>query len=448
MAAGSRAAGVAIGLAGLACVIYGVNEPGLAGLCGIILGVAAWPSLAILLRREALLVTRIDGLEQAAGAGDSTQALLDNLVHGVVTTDPAGEIQWANPSALAMFGYALHDLRGRTCSVLVDGGEQAKSPLAALCATDDLRGRRADATTFPLDVAVGTLQVRGKPLILLVLTDATARREAEAQRLQAQKLESVGSLVAGIAHEIGTPLQYVQNQIDFLVHGLEVALDQGPALSRESQASEFMFLRERMPEAVRHVREGLAQVVRIVGGLRNYAHPGQARRSAVNLNRVVMDAIEITRNAWKDVATVVTELETDLPELSGHAGELMQVVVNLLVNAADAIPSGSPRSGLITVSTQGHQDHLQLTVQDNGCGMTAEVRGRAFDPFFTTKGVSKGTGQGLAIVHAVVRRHGGTIRIESSPGTGALFRIQLPSRFDNRGVEAEEMENAASVVCR
>jgi two-component system, NtrC family, sensor kinase len=389
-------------------------------------------------QRTALLRTEVR-------ADRYSRAMVDGMVHGVVTTDTLGVIQWTNPFALVMFGYDAGELCRQPCSVLVADGARDAAPFAALCTGAEVQGRRKDGSLFPLDVAVGTLEVDGEVRLMFVVSDATDRRLDEAQRVQANKLETMGTLVAGIAHELGTPLQYLKNQVGFLAHGFDAMQDVLTTADLQHHP-DLCFLRQRLPRAVEQVHSGLDQIAALVGRLGSYAHPGKPSKEPVQLNCIVNDAVEVTRKAWERVAALDLRLDPALPPLPGHAGQLMQVVVNLVRNAADAIAErGEGAAGRIRVATAIVGHWVWMEVADDGCGVPEAIRARVFDPFFTTKVVGKGTGQGLAIVQCVAREHGGVVRLEAEPGGGSRFRVELPLQQVNTK-QGREAHHAAHPV--
>ncbi|MCB0996682.1 MAG: hypothetical protein KDB21_16425, partial [Acidimicrobiales bacterium] len=192
------------------------------------------------------------------------------------------------------------------------------------------------------------------------------------------------------------------------------------------------FIAEEAPAALERTLGGIRRVSDIVAALKRFAHPGGDELVAVDLEEVVRTALTVSRSEWKYVAEVVEDYGS-VPYVRGSAGELGQVVLNLVVNAAHAIDAAreqrgdaSGELGTITVRTSQTEDLVVLEISDSGCGIPDDVRERMYDPFFTTKEVGKGTGQGLAIAHSViVERHGGTIDVESVLGEGTTFRICL-----------------------
>lgn len=282
---------------------------------------------------------------------------------------------------------------------------------------------------------------------------ATLKREmAERERMQAelrlaQKLEAVGQLAAGIAHEINTPIQYVGDSVHFLKTAFEdlqtlVAKYQGSfaavavpeailgELKEAEEMADLAYLGEQVPGAFTRTLEGIGRVAEIVRAMKEFAHPDCREKSPADLNQALLNTITVARNEYKYVAEVETDLG-ELPPVSCNIGELNQVFLNLLVNAAHAIGAAvgeSQEKGRIGVSTTRDGDMVEIRLQDSGCGIPAEVRERVFDPFFTTKEVGKGTGQGLAIARSiVVDKHGGDLNFETQEGQGTTFIIRLPA---------------------
>ena len=280
--------------------------------------------------------------------------------------------------------------------------------------------------------------------------DITQQKQMELELSQAQKLESIGQLAAGIAHEINTPTQFIGDNIRFLdesVGGMLGVIEQlidaaTPVpgrpwrLDMDAQLAQidFAYLRDEIPKAIAQSLEGVRHISKIVGAMKEFSHPA-VDRTPVDLNRAIASTITVATNEWKYVAEVVTEFDALLPPVSVMPGAFNQVILNLLVNSAHAVAeanAGAPSSrGVITVSTQGIDGEVEIRVRDNGAGIPEKIRARIFDPFFTTKPVGKGTGQGLAIAHdVIVKKHGGSISVESRPGTGTTFILRLPMNPD------------------
>ncbi|MEW5956852.1 MAG: PAS domain S-box protein [Chloroflexota bacterium] len=288
--------------------------------------------------------------------------------------------------------------------------------------------------------------------------DMTERRVLEMQLAQAQKLEAIGQLTAGIAHEINTPTQYIGDNVSFLQGAFDkigAVLDKyerllaaartagcAPELVADientMQATRLAYLKEEIPLAVEDGLEGVRRVTKIVQAMRIFSHPGVEEKTAVNINEAIESTITVARNEWKYVADLETDFDPDLPAILCLPGELNQAILNILINAAhaiaDVVGDGSTDKGKITVKTRRSGDWAEIRISDTGTGIPEAVQHRIFDPFFTTKEVGKGTGQGLAITHSViVEKHGGTISFQTGPNKGTTFIIHLPITIDPGG---------------
>jgi PAS domain S-box-containing protein len=281
------------------------------------------------------------------------------------------------------------------------------------------------------------------------LTAETQERERIATELRlAQKLEAVGRLAAGIAHEINTPIQYIGDSVLFLQSAqteLErtlgacgaaferIAGGEWPTAPLESlrealAGADLEFLSSEIPKAFERTLEGVQRVAGIVRAMKEFAHPGELEQSAADLNHAIETTLIVARNEYKYSAQIETHLG-NLPEVICNIGEVNQVLLNLIVNAAHAIgESGKDAaSGRIVIATEQVRDQVRIRISDNGCGIPRENLERIFDPFFTTKEVGRGTGQGLAIARSiVVEKHGGHIDVQSEPGAGTTFILSLP----------------------
>jgi PAS domain S-box-containing protein len=281
--------------------------------------------------------------------------------------------------------------------------------------------------------------------------DITERIQLREQLLQAQKLESVGQLAAGIAHEINTPTQYIGDNTRFLKEAFEdlksllgnyerllsankcgtmpdEALQEIQAAIKRTDAD---YLLEEIPKAIDQSLEGVGRVAALVSAMKEFSHPDTKEKTLLDLNRAIGSTITVARNEWKYVSDMETEFDPSLPMVSCLPGEFNQVILNLIVNAshaiADVIKNGGPAKGMIKVRTLNCSEWAEVRIQDSGSGIPKDVQSRIFDPFFTTKEIGKGTGQGLAIARSVVvGKHGGTIHFETEEGKGTTFIIRLP----------------------
>jgi signal transduction histidine kinase len=312
---------------------------------------------------------------------------------------------------------------------------------------------RRDGSTFWLGVSIRPLYDEHGRLThsVAVGADITAKRERERMGLElqlAQKLESVGRLAAGIAHEINTPIQYVGDSVYFLrsayddFNSLLVdwqcsmdVLSEAPAHAALRQqvrdaANKFDldYHRAEIPKAFERTLDGVQRVTNIVNAMKEFAHPDANEQSAADLNHAIASTLLVASNEYKYVARISTEF-AELPQVVCNIGQLNQVFLNLIVNAAHAIDDAGRdlNTGIIKITTECIGDWVEIHIGDNGCGVPKENLAKLYDPFFTTKEVGRGTGQGLTIAHSiVVDKHGGQISAESSVGSGTEFTLRLP----------------------
>jgi two-component system NtrC family sensor kinase len=233
------------------------------------------------------------------------------------------------------------------------------------------------------------------------------------------RLAAVGELAAGIAHEINNPIAFIHANLNQLQRHWKVV---GAALRAAPADGESTAILDEGEELVCESLEGIDRIAAIVRDIRGFSHAGRAQRSVVDPRPLVESAL---RMAAPQLGSRV-RVETEFSPVSGiHCApqEIQQVLINLVLNACQAIEG----SGTIRVGARGEGSQVVLSVEDDGCGIPADLIERIFDPFFTTKGVGEGTGLGLAISYEIVRRHGGEIEVESLPGRGSLFRVRLPA---------------------
>lgn len=275
-------------------------------------------------------------------------------------------------------------------------------------------------------------------------SEVRARMEEELSH--AQKLESVGQLAAGIAHEINTPAQFIADNLSFLEDSVKELFEMVSAvdatLSSEKPDTictqvkaliadaDLEYLSEEVPAALRQSSEGIARVATIVRAMKDYSHPGATMQLA-DINAALKSTVTVSSGEWKYCAKLSTELDEELPLVECVVSDVNQVVLNMIVNATHAIvdrfEDSETTAGEITITSRFYNGQAVIEVGDNGSGMTSEVRSRVFEQFFTTKAVGKGTGQGLSIAHRlIVGKHHGAIEIDSEPGVGTVFRIILP----------------------
>ena len=258
------------------------------------------------------------------------------------------------------------------------------------------------------------------------------RKELETQLVHAQKMEAVGQLASGIAHEINSPSQFANDNILFLKEAIEGFISKLSGSSDAPDDKELSFLTENAPDAVQQAQEGISRITTIVKSMKNFAYrDAESAKKPSDLNQAIKSTIVVATNEWKYHAEVVTGLDENLPMVPCNVGEINQVVLNLIVNGAHAIRDRfeSKGKGQINITTRHYpsDDCAVISITDNGGGIPMKVQKRIFEPFFTTKEVGVGTGQGLAIAHnVVVKSHNGQIWFESVEGEGTTFYIKLP----------------------
>ncbi len=290
-------------------------------------------------------------------------------------------------------------------------------------------------------------------------------KEAHSQLLESKKLEAVGQLAAGVAHEINTPIQYVSDNTNFLkeavgqlVQNLDLAIQAAEELGQGGDGARLGELREQLrrgkldwlkaeiPLAFEQSLDGLSRVASIVAAMKDFSHPSADEKQLVDLHEAIQTTITVARNEWKYVADLSIDFDPGLPLVPGLRNELNQVFLNLIVNAAHAIgeqvAARAGDKGLISISTHCCGDEVEIRVRDTGVGIPEGIRARVYDPFFTTKPVGKGTGQGLAIARSVVvDKHGGSMRLETDEGVGTCFFIRLP--LEERGAGSRSTRASA-----
>jgi len=253
----------------------------------------------------------------------------------------------------------------------------------------------------------------------------------------AHKLEAVGQLAAGIAHEINTPIQYVSDSVSFVgeaftelqgyVQIYRKALAERSVADPVNADTDLAFLAEHAPAAVARARAGLERIAQLVRAMKEFGQPAQRDKTWGNINRAIETTLTVTTSEYNKVADVELTLG-ELPEVTCHIAELNQVFLHLVINAAHAIAEAHPgERGQITIKTWSEPDAVVISIADNGTGIADDIAPRVFDPFFTTKPVGRGTGQGLAIARSiVVDRHGGALTFETALGRGTTFLVRLP----------------------
>jgi len=278
------------------------------------------------------------------------------------------------------------------------------------------------------------------------LHEANARnRELELELMHGQKMESLGTLAGGIAHEINTPIQYVGDNIRFVSESFSdiastLAADPlaGPDFQAALEEIDWAFLADEIPKALDEAGEGVKTVAGIVRAVKEFSHPEASEKSAADLSEIINNTLMVSRNQWKYAADVECELGPGLEAVPCYPGELAQVLINLVVNAAQAIAEDQREAlGTIRIVTERYPDLAEIRIVDNGPGIPADKLGKIFDLFFTTKSPGAGTGQGLAICQSIIEsKHGGTLKVSSTVGEGTCFTIQIPLQISQKKLES------------
>jgi PAS domain S-box-containing protein len=386
-----------------------------------------------------------------------TERLLASISSILIRVDRQGLITRWNSAAQETFGLDSLAAIGRPFTECAGWADQKRAetivaPRQEPYRVEDLRFAGLDGRDHFVTLTVTPLQRgSGGDGFLVLGADVTEHKILEDQLRQAQKLEAIGQLAAGIAHEINTPTQYVGDNARFLqdafrdlgglldcVVRLRAAVAQqqpiDPSLldelGREADRADIGFLRTEIPLAIAQSLEGVQRVSRIVGAMKEFSHPSEAK-VAVDLNRAIETTMIVAQNELKYVADTRTNLDPKMPFVPCLPGEVNQVILNLLINAAhaiaDVVRDEPGTKGLITVSTHRVDDWAEIRIADTGTGIAEKAQRRVFDPFFTTKEVGRGTGQGLALAHAViVKKHRGHIWFETTVGRGTTFFVRLP----------------------
>ncbi len=402
------------------------------------------------------------------------RSLVESMHEGLIMTRHGGVISYVNAQFCAMLGRKRHELTGHQASEFAEQG--SKERLAQMLsgalpgATPDtipgtipdahsgggpeeilwehVSGRHIYSLVSPSSFADETGKMAG---FFAVITDTTERKGLESQLLQSQKLEAIGQLAAGIAHEINTPTQYVGNNVQFLRGAFADMLDVLGAVRQLTQAAktacptqadiaaleqlmaerDIEFLSAEVPGAVAQTLEGVERISTIVRSVKQFAHPGAGLMAPANLNESMQSTATVSRNEWKYVAELTLDLDPELPPVVCMIGEINQVVLNLIINAAHAIADAKKldpeRAGRITLSTRMSPPWAEIRVADTGTGIPKSAQDKIFNPFFTTKEVGRGTGQGLTISRSImVDKHKGQLFFETEEGRGTTFVVRLP----------------------
>lgn len=386
-------------------------------------------------------------------------AAVEQSPSSIVITDAMGSIEYVNQKFTEITGYSFDEAKGKPLR-LFGGVDKSDDFYRELWDTMKMQGvwrgtlqkRRKDGSLFWEHTVLAPVRAHGDGTITHFIgfkEDVTAQREVEVQRQQAQKMEAIGQLAAGIAHEINTPTQFVNDNLTFLKGAFDdllallgayrqglASLTEHPehaAVARDLRSTEdrldIDYIGANAPGAFEASSDGLQRIATIVRAMKEFSHPDQRDMEPADLNAAIVNTLTIARNEYKYVADVEKALG-DLPPVPCYVGDICQVILNILVNAAHAIGDVvrvSGKRGLIKVRSMVEPGFARIEIEDNGTGISEAAQKRVFEPFFTTKEVGKGTGQGLTLAHTiVVKKHRGTLSFDTTVGKGTTFIIRLP----------------------
>ncbi len=352
---------------------------------------------------------------------ESFRALIEGMPEAIFA-HRGGNLLYINPAGLAFLDQrSVEELAGKSLLELIhpdDRGEAANVLEGSLekgpATTREVRFLRAGGQVMTAELSAMRLLFDGEPATVVNARNITERKQMQARLLLADRLASVGTLAAGVAHEINNPLAFVLSNLGFLEEECQLLRDELP--------------RERlgeMEDVLRETKQGAERVRHIVRDLRTLSRDEGELLSDVDVRAVIESSLGLVRNELRHRARLVKDFEP-VPMVRASEGRLGQVLLNLLINAAHAVPDGKPGQNEVRVRLRAIAGRVVIEVMDTGCGIPPEVRDRIFDPFFTTKPVGMGTGLGLSICHGIVTGMGGDITVESEVGRGSTFRITLP----------------------
>ena len=404
---------------------------------------------------------KIRGADHTAEVQQAIENLISSLPTIIIGLSRDNNIVLWNATAEQVLGAGADDVMGMHLSQcglewdwdkIADGILQSRfnnKPMRV----DDVGFRGPEGEERFLGLTVNPLNGDGNSILGLTIigADITDRKKMESQLQQSHKMEAIGQLAAGIAHEINTPVQFVGDNTRFFQEAFDdltqviKKLQEALAAARSNTLTDAFFeeteelieevdleyLEEEIPVAIQHSLKGVERIAKIVQAMKIFAHPGMVAKEHVDINKEIEKTITITRNEWKYVADLETDFDESLPLVPCFRAEFNQVILNMIVNAAHAIAEKNEENksekGCIHVRTAHEGDQAKISISDTGAGIPEDIRHKIFDLFFTTKEPGKGTGQGLAISHSViVKKHNGTLTLESQEGKGTTFHIGLP----------------------
>ncbi|MBN2060548.1 MAG: PAS domain S-box protein [Deltaproteobacteria bacterium] len=424
---------------------------------------------------------------------DKYRSFFESIEQGYYEIDKKGYFTFFNDFICRITGYTEDELMGMNVKELAE--PQDRKTLYGVFKEIYLTEKPRIGLVFAIKRKDGIKRQVGASICLIkdtrgrgagfrgIARDISDRKLIEKRLKQAQKMEAIGKLAAGIAHEINSPIQYTSDNVRFLLesfstindvmvkyHMLFEALIAGKdvvEITRETasliEESDLEYLNREIPMAISQSLEGLNHVSKIISAMKTFSHPGSGEKKYTDINRAIQNTIAITKNEWKYFAEMRTDFDESLPLVPCVADEFQQVILNLIINASQAIKDmvgdGSNGKGEIRVKTLYKEPWAEVGVSDTGTGIPDDIKPRIFDPFFTTKEVGLGSGQGLAIAYNIItNRHGGTIECAAVKDRGATMIVRIPlapcrvkdeSLMDIPSSELGKMQDERKdIVCR
>jgi two-component system, NtrC family, sensor kinase len=404
------------------------------------------------------------------------RSLLAHVEEMVVMIDTSGRIEYASPVVERWLGYPADKLVGLDVTFPAHPDQTAELKRAL----EDARSghpvtligmvQAADGTWRSVESRIVRLDDSNDASLLLISRDITERLELEQERERlemdrrvSQRLEAVGQLAAGIAHEINTPLQYVGDSVTFLRDAVDDLLiltglyreglfnetpvpqeERRRTMARAEEEADVEYLIDSLPNAFARTEDGIERVRTIVQAMKRFSYASSTEVGPADLNDALRTTLAVCRNEYKYVAEVTTAL-ADIPLVACNIGEINQVFLNLVINAAQAIGEGfdeRAEPGHISISTRTDGDDVVVEIKDDGPGIPPEIRERIYEPFFTTKEVGKGTGQGLALARTTIEHHHGSLSCATAVGVGTTFTLRLPIDQATPDADADPDANA------
>ncbi|MFH1196863.1 MAG: ATP-binding protein [bacterium] len=388
-----------------------------------------------------------------------TSQALEVAQNAIVVTNYRGDIVWVNHAFENLTGYQLEECKYKNMRIF-NSGIQDESFYTNFWNNiskgnvwkGEIVNKKKDESVYTEEMTITPVKNAENIIthFIAVKEDITERKKMQTQITHLQKMESIGTLAAGIAHEINSPTQFIYDNLYFLKDAFEnlsqilefnksiiqrttqLSFDEIPGKLKELfELNDLEYLNSEIPKAITQSQEGINRITEIVGAMKEFAHSGPQAQTYTDIQSNIQNTIIVARNEWKYSSEVVTEFDQMLPPILCYPGEINQVILNLIINASHTNAEKNKETGAIKgeikISTKKEGEDAVIFIKDTGMGIPKNIRSRIFDPFFTTKEVGKGTGQGLAISHSIiVDKHGGTINFESECNVGTTFKITLP----------------------